>query len=128
VDEGVPIGTCLMLFGRWLQEMGDKKGFKFPCDEVQKKDQKLHIESSHKWCTFVTSSSTLYTASLSSLSATDAYTYVEVVQNFNLNIISDPNVSVSSFTAIIWILSIGLEAENPFFFHSRSIALFFCFV
>jgi len=54
VDEGVPIGTCLMLFGRWLQEIGDKKGFKFPCDEVQKKDQKQHIESSAKWCTFVT--------------------------------------------------------------------------
>ncbi|KAJ7362074.1 ERI1 exoribonuclease 2 [Desmophyllum pertusum] len=54
VDDGIPIGTCLMLFGRWLQEMKDKKGFKFPCEQVQKKDQEKTPESLLKWCTFVT--------------------------------------------------------------------------
>ena len=43
-----------MLFGRWLQEMKDKKGFKFPCEQVQKKDQENNAESLNKWCTFVT--------------------------------------------------------------------------
>jgi len=54
VDDGVPIGTCLMLFGRWLQEMKEKKGFKFPCEQVQKNDQENNMESLDKWCTFVT--------------------------------------------------------------------------
>ena len=54
VDDGVPIGTCLMLFGRWLQEMKDKNGFKFPCEQLQPKDQENNAESLNKWCTFVT--------------------------------------------------------------------------
>ena len=43
-----------MLFGRWLQEMKDKKGLKFPCEQVQKKDQENNAESLDKLCTFVT--------------------------------------------------------------------------
>ena len=54
MDDGVPIGTCLMLFGRWLQEMKDKRGFKFPCEQLQKIDQENNMESLDKWCTFVT--------------------------------------------------------------------------
>lgn len=54
VGDGVPIGTCLMLFGRWLQEVKDKNGFKFPCEQLQKKDQENNAESLNKWCTFVT--------------------------------------------------------------------------
>ena len=59
MDDGIPIGTCLMLFGRWLQEMKDKKGFKFPCEQVQKKDQEKTPESLLEWCTFVTWSGNL---------------------------------------------------------------------
>ena len=54
MDEAVPVGTCLTLFGRWLQEMRDNKGFKFPCDQVHKKDQETLKDHSVKWCTFVT--------------------------------------------------------------------------
>ena len=54
VDEGVPVGTCLMLFGRWLQEMREKKGFKFPCDQMLNKDENKPTENLTKWCTFVT--------------------------------------------------------------------------
>lgn len=54
MDGGVPIGTCLMLFGHWLQEMKDKKGFKFPCEDGQKQDQENSTDCWIKWCTFVT--------------------------------------------------------------------------
>ncbi|XP_068671809.1 ERI1 exoribonuclease 2-like [Montipora foliosa] len=54
VDEGVPIGTCLMLFGRWLQKIKDTKSLKFPCDLVQRKDQAENVETSDKLCTFMT--------------------------------------------------------------------------
>lgn len=54
VDGGVPIGTCLMLFGHWLQEMKDKRGFKFPCENGQKQDQENNTDHWIKWCTFVT--------------------------------------------------------------------------
>lgn len=54
MDGGVPVGTCLMLFGNWLQEMKDKKGFKFPCEDGQKQDQENDRDGWIKWCTFVT--------------------------------------------------------------------------
>lgn len=54
VDDAVPIGTCLMLFGRWLQETRDAKSIKFPCDLVQKKGQEQTMEIADKLCTFVT--------------------------------------------------------------------------
>ncbi|XP_015747672.1 PREDICTED: ERI1 exoribonuclease 2-like isoform X2 [Acropora digitifera] len=54
VDDAVPIGTCLMLFGRWLQETRDAKSIKFPCDLVQKKGQEQAMETADKLCTFVT--------------------------------------------------------------------------
>ncbi|KAK2571589.1 ERI1 exoribonuclease 2 [Acropora cervicornis] len=54
VDDAVPIGTCLMLFGRWLQETKDAKSIKFPCDLVQKKGQEQTMKIADKLCTFVT--------------------------------------------------------------------------
>lgn len=54
VDDAVPIGTCLMLFGRWLRETRDAKSIKFPCDLVQKKGQEQTVEIADKLCTFVT--------------------------------------------------------------------------
>jgi hypothetical protein len=59
VNDGIPVGTCLMLFNNWLRELIKTKNIKFLSDVLKPTEAEQNSKIDVKWCTFVTWSGTL---------------------------------------------------------------------